>query len=561
MRRSGSRNRYYVKRIPSDVKSKLVGVALAIPVGDTTQAVTISSRAQAIRISLRTGEPGEVKSRQAEVDAYLENIWRALREDRPTVLSQRQATALAQDLYRAWADGEDREQVISIEEDRGVQSPAEHIYDRRGNQLDGAGRATSPIRRNGMRCWHASKKLEELDDDKKTIKLEELVGPIIDSLLLAKGIHKVDQSSREILLLAFMLALRDAFEHRRRNAIGDYTPDPKAQRFPAWIDPKEKSSGRLGVSLKGLVESWWQEAQATGRKPSTHESYSRTVATLVQFLGHDDASRVTKNDVVRFKDHRLASVNPRNGRRISPQTVKDSDLAGLKSVFGWAVTNGKLASNPAESVTIKLGKRKAVRRGFRDDEALKILAAATKLKRGGERPQTFAAKRWVPWLLAYSGARVGEMAQLRKEDLSREGKLWVMLITPEAGTVKNDEPRRVVVHPHLVDMGFIKFVQAAPSGYLFLRPATDGDVLGPLQGVKNRLAEFVRTLVSDKAVDPNHGWRHRFKSVCRAVGIDPELRDHVQGHSPRSEGERYGEMPLKAQAAAIAKLPRYKVGS
>src|SRR5688572_28893921 len=103
MRRSGSRNRYYVKRIPSDVKSKLVGVALAIPVGDTTQAVTISSRAQAIRISLRTGEPGEVKSRQAEVDAYLENIWRALREDRPTVLSQRQATALAQDLYRAWA--------------------------------------------------------------------------------------------------------------------------------------------------------------------------------------------------------------------------------------------------------------------------------------------------------------------------------------------------------------------------------------------------------------------------------------------------------------------------
>src|SRR5205823_807148 len=110
------------------------------------------------------------------------------------------------------------------------------------------------------------------------------------------------------------------------------------------------------------------------------------------------------------------------------------------------------------------------------------------------------------WLLAYSGARVGEMAQLRKEDLSREGKLWIIRITPEAGTVKNDEPRRVVVHPHLVDMGFIKFVQAAPSGYLFLRPADDGDVLGPLQGIKNRLAEFVRALVTDRAVDPNHGW-------------------------------------------------------
>src|SRR5450631_366747 len=42
-----------------------------------------------------------------------------------------------------------------------------------------------------------------------------------------------------------------------------------------------------------------------------------------------------------------------------------------------------------------------------------ILTAATNLKRAGEEPWTFAAKRWVPWLCAYTGARVGELAQLR----------------------------------------------------------------------------------------------------------------------------------------------------
>ena len=78
VKRTGSRNRQFVRRIPSDVRSKAVGLKLSIPAGDQTQAVTLSSRAQAVRLSLRTGDPVEVKSRMAAVDAYLENVWRGL---------------------------------------------------------------------------------------------------------------------------------------------------------------------------------------------------------------------------------------------------------------------------------------------------------------------------------------------------------------------------------------------------------------------------------------------------------------------------------------------------
>ena len=38
-------------------------------------------------------------------------------------------------------------------------------------------------------------------------------------------------------------------------------------------------------------------------------------------------------------------------------------------------------------------------------------------------------------------------------------------------------------------------------------------MLGPLQGLKNRLAEFAREIVTDPNVAPMHGWRHRFKTV------------------------------------------------
>jgi len=363
-----------------------------------------------------------------------------------------------------------------------------------------------------------------------------------------------------MVLAELRIALRDAFEHRQRNAEGDYSSDPKAARFPEWqASTAPKPTMRPAVSLTGLVEAWWTEAKATGRKLSTYESYSRTFAVFSDFLGHNDAATVTREDVVRFKDHRLASINPRNGRPISPRTVKDTDLAGLKSVFRWAVDNGKLGANPAERVRIQKLKSGPRRRGFTDAEASAILAASSRVNADSrERPETIAAKRWVPWLLAYTGARVGEIGQIRKEDVKKIGDFWTLTITPEAGPVKTDKPRTVVLHPHLEELGFPQFAKAARSGPLFIHLGPRGNVVGPLKGLKNRLREFVRAIVADTAVDPNHGWRHRFKTVCREADVDAGIRDHIQGHRPRTVGEHYGETPLKAQATQIAKLPRYE---
>ncbi len=156
-------------------------------------------------------------------------------------------------------------------------------------------------------------------------------------------------------------------------------------------------------------------------------------------------------------------------------------------------------------------------------------------------------------------ARVGEIAQLRKDDVRQDGGLWTLTITPEAGTVKTDEARTIPLHPHLVALGFPEFVRQAPTGHLFLRPAKNGDVLGPLQGVKNRLAEFARAIVPDRNVAPNHGWRHRFKTVGLEAGIDHRTLDAIQGHSPRTAGESYGEVTLKAMAAAMEKVTWYSV--
>jgi integrase len=72
---------------------------------------------------------------------------------------------------------------------------------------------------------------------------------------------------------------------------------------------------------------------------------------------------------------------------------------------------------------------------FTSVEVKLILTSALTLK-DTMRPFD-AARRWVPWLCAYTGARPGEMTQLRGKDVTKQGSIWAVHITPEAGTVKN----------------------------------------------------------------------------------------------------------------------------
>jgi integrase len=544
-KRKGSSNFVYVRRIPVDVRDAAVRLGrLDVPVGGSLVTVRITPSTQAIRLSLGTSEPREVKSRNAAVDAYLENVWRALRQHEPAALTHRQAVALSGELYRAWAN-EGGERRIAL-----VHNLETNLWERDD---------TPPLPNEHAAEWEAvMRNLEELGGEPD--ELEPVLGPIVDRLLLAKGMGQIDEPTHAVILYEFRHALRDAFAARKRNAEGDYSPDPKAERFPPWEAPSG-SQGRspvaVGASLAGLVEDWWKENKAAGLAISTYESYRNTMRRFVAFLGHDDPARVVPDDVIRFKDYRL-------GEGVSPKTIKDSDLAGLRRVFGWAVTNHRIPSNPAQGISIKIGKKERLRsKGFKEDEARDLLRHALGYRRTNkkEHSKTAAAKRWAPWLCAYTGARVGEILQLRKQDVRSEGGHWIITITPEAGTVKNKELREIPLHSHLGEIGFGVFVEGAPDGYLFLNVKPGADPLGARRTTKNRVREFAREVVTDRRVAPNHGWRHLFKTIGIEADIQERVLDAICGHAPRTVGAAYGDVTLKAKADALAKFPRFKVGT
>lgn len=61
-----------------------------------------------------------VKERQATASTFLESVWKALRQDAPIKISHRQATALAGEFYRVWADEDGRSRSIAMQFTSGV---------------------------------------------------------------------------------------------------------------------------------------------------------------------------------------------------------------------------------------------------------------------------------------------------------------------------------------------------------------------------------------------------------------------------------------------------------
>jgi integrase len=308
-------------------------------------------------------------------------------------------------------------------------------------------------------------------------------------------------------------------------------------------------------SITGLAVDWWKEAERVGISLSTKETYTRAARQLSEFLGHDDANAVTNADIVRFKDFRLEQGK-------NPRTVKMGDLSALNALFTWGMDNLKVANHPG-TVKLKVPKPTKNRsQGFTDEEATAILSAALAYRPAGKEPdQITEAKRWVPWLLAYTGARVGEMAQLRREDVRHENGRWIMRLTPEAGTIKTDEYRDVIVHPHLVELGLPEFASEAKPGHLFLKITKDGPegVRGALRTTKNRITTFVRSVVTDPRVQPNHAWRHRFETTARNLGKRQDVTNAITGHSNKDVAGGYGDAEMAAQEAFFSDWPWFPV--
>ncbi|KQT48118.1 hypothetical protein ASG47_07010 [Devosia sp. Leaf420] len=381
-------------------------------------------------------------------------------------------------------------------------------------------------------------------------------GSMVEALLVTKQIS-VSLDDRRRICCEAAKAMAQAYKVLARRASGDWSPDPMADRFPR------------PVAFVGW-KSWYPDyCDNKLPEPSSQKRQQGVLSAFFKFLGHDIPGRVTEMDAIGWMEHRLTEV--------SHATVRKADLAHPKSFFAWAVATKRLKENPFVGLHVPKVRKlrgedgrpiaKQKMREYHLHEARQILAATLEPVSDRTSAQFAAAKRWVPWLCAYTGARVGEITQLRQADIyessSRDQtrKIWVILITPEAGRVKDHEEREVAIHPHLIEQGFLDFVEASPTQTLFFDPknARNGSSANPQSAkVGERLAAWIRRdlKITDPRISPNHAWRHRFRSELK-MKVQAEVLDGIDGHAQAAEGREYGRVWPDVSLAAVSLIPPF----
>lgn len=351
---------------------------------------------------------------------------------------------------------------------------------------------------------------------------------------------------------------RDRYHARRQRDLERASPPREKQEPTFWARSNEPD-----VTITGMFAGY---ASQDGVKKTTASQFRAIIMHLVAFLGHDDAKRVELADLVRWREH-LRTTPIKNGEPRSPKTINGSYLAAASVTFSYGLNQLLIANNPARELQ-KVRATKAIKlreKDFDKVERKAILSAALIDAPDRMSEHRAFARRWVPWICAYTGARVNEITQLRGVDVQQVDGVWTFRITPDAGSTKTGQYRSVPIHEHLIAQGFLAAIQRKGSGPLFyVPPKADTDVAEDENGGRHKrigmwLAHWVRNDVGVKDPDilPNHAWRHTFKTICREVQIDEWASDAITGHASKAQGHKYGSSTIPALAAQLEKFPRF----
>ncbi|MBK1726362.1 DUF6538 domain-containing protein [Halorhodospira neutriphila] len=460
-----------------------------------------------LKESLRTRDPTEAKQRASAVLQRFEAILAAAREGQR--YGPEELQGLAGEYYRQ------QRAAFLQEAQRQGWSPSE--WDGEAESHDAVlNAAASP--------------------DQEVATVRAWGRPRVERLLDERG---------ELVPLHFRDHLAESVYRAHSEALADAAGEHLHFREPPRREYPEPPPSPEVRSLSGLFERY---AECQGVHPRTRTDWGKRLQHFEAWLEHKPAHRVTAADVQRYADALRSGAGP-SGKPLAVKTVNEGYLVAVHQTFAWAVKRGLLATNPAQGVSVEgdRGKSRRKVRGYSREEAACILAAA--------RGESVAYKRWVPWLLAFTGARIGEILWRTKADVQHTEGVYYLDIREQ---VKNQSSVRCVpLHSALIAEGFLEYWRSLPDGeYLF--PGEWSDQHGDrTKTPANRLRDWInkRTPVADAALSPNHSFRHRLISECRRAGIDGDQQRQLAGHYFQDEHARYGPGEVPTLSEALERIP------
>ncbi|MGE0848891.1 MAG: tyrosine-type recombinase/integrase [Hyphomicrobiaceae bacterium] len=346
----------------------------------------------------------------------------------------------------------------------------------------------------------------------------DTVAPFLDPIASMDPDPTDDEVEQAQQALDILRARRDA--QRLRNEASN------ARRLLRRLEPPPTNG------VESLIPIW-----VARNKPRSDVTMRRHVQRFIEVARDIPAKQVTRANVAAFRD--ALEADERLGR---PTVSKHLD--SLHALFRAALSALAVDHNPAAGIKVsKAG-------GKFTDQSRKLPFSAPQVKvifaaMAGEPMDT----QWMLRLLAYTGARSGELAQLRVDDVTVLEGVPVIRIHDRYGPLKNKYSVRDIPIPAAC-IGIVEYAKSRTGLWLFedfeawggrSRGATFQRNVGPFLRTKAKITDRELTL---------HSFRHRWRTVAREIDMPEAVSRALMGHAlGAGEHGMYGAGPSLAKRA------------
>lgn len=275
-------------------------------------------------------------------------------------------------------------------------------------------------------------------------------------------------------------------------------------RYEGKDEPTPQLAQRMGTPMLSEVTDAYLSHYKRRDKPAMFRKVNTVMPLLLDIIGNKPIGTLKQTDLEHFFDA-IQQLPPRwkdvcrqeniSVRELAAQCRAETSKGTFDGTYlatmtpfiaycqriwqdrGWPMT---LTTKGVEY----MGSRKVPEGGQRhfESEELKRLFEGAEMAALG-RESTQAHKFWLPHLGLFTGARVNEICQINPQtDIRVDAKsgIWFLDITDESESHDDIEKsvktagskRKVPIHPRLVELGFLKYVEhVRAQGHTLLFPA------------------------------------------------------------------------------------------
>lgn len=348
------------------------------------------------------------------------------------------------------------------------------------------------------------------------------------------------------------------------------------------VKAKKAAEARPGETLLDYFEKWAAERLAKKMKrPDTVIQDRKKIEQFMAFVGANRAvDSITAADVFAYREalrdlppkwavnKKLEGLPLRDAAKRAREldmprtafTTVNQHLSTISPLYKWLAGTPTWAGlrNPCDGLFHDGVKGQNPRPPLTTEALNKILASPLFVgcKADGEvhTPGEVKTDDWRKWILLacmFTGARLGEIAQLRVGDVRQERGVWLVDILEEEReglTTKNRKGHHVPVHSKLIALGFIEFVKRqreARGGDAPLFVGVERDDRGQFAKVARWYRDFFKAIGVKNGKDGIglHSFRHTLSDRLRdeAELLDTQIAV-ILDHSVKTTTGGYGTL-------------------